>query len=119
MRLPFSAPQLKYVYSKLASEETRVVLRLVHDPIVKKVVLDVLKPHQPQIPELASKLVACHGVEHVGISLAEIAQNTESIKVQVEGSDIRIDTLKKCIEDMGATIHSIDEVEVVRRTQHK
>ena len=95
------------------------MLLLVHDPIVKKVVLDVLKPHQPQIPELASKLVACHGVDHVGIALAEIDQNTESIKVQVDGTDIRIDTLKKCIEDMGATIHSIDEVEVVRRTQHK
>ncbi|MEM2941986.1 MAG: DUF211 domain-containing protein [Candidatus Bathyarchaeia archaeon] len=90
---------------------------MVHDPIVRKVVLDVLKPHQPQIPELASRLVACHGVDHV--SLAEIDQDTESIKVQVEGTDIRIDTLKRCIEEMGATIHSIDEVEVVRRTQHK
>ncbi|MBS7622989.1 DUF211 domain-containing protein [Candidatus Bathyarchaeota archaeon] len=87
--------------------------------MVRKVVLDVLKPHQPQIPELASRLVACHGVDHVGISLAEIDQNTESIKVQVEGTDIKIDALKRCIEEMGATIHSIDEVEVVKSTQHK
>ena len=95
------------------------VTDLVHDPIVKKVVLDVLKAHQPQIPELASRLVACHGVDHVNILLAEIDQNTESVKIQVDGNDVKIDSLRKCIEDLGATIHSIDEVEVFRRSQQK
>lgn len=90
-----------------------------HDPTVKKIVLDVLKPHQPSIPELASRLVACHGVDHVNITLAEIDQNTESIKVQVDGSDVKLDGLRKCIEELGATIHSVDEVEVVRRTTQK
>ena len=92
---------------------------MVHDPTVKKIVLDVLKPHQPSIPELASRLVACHGVDHVNITLAEIDQNTESIKVQVDGSDVKLDGLRKCIEELGATIHSVDEVEVVRRTTQK
>ena len=92
---------------------------MVHDPTVKKIVLDVLKPHQPLIPELASRLVACHGVDHVNITLAEIDQNTESIKVQVDGSDVKLDGLRKCIEELGATIHSVDEVEVVRRTTQK
>jgi len=103
----------------LHQKNIRDVCKLVHNPIVKKVVLDVLKPHQPPIPELASRLVACHGVERVDISLAEIDQNTESIKVLLEGGDVKIDTVKKCIEDMGATIHSIDEVEVVKRPQQK
>ena len=92
---------------------------MVHDPTVKKIVLDVLKPHQTSIPELASRLVACHGVDHVNITLAEIDQNTESIKVQVDGSDVKLDGLRKCIEELGATIHSVDEVEVVRRTTQK
>ncbi|MGQ9543481.1 MAG: DUF211 domain-containing protein [Candidatus Bathyarchaeia archaeon] len=89
------------------------------DPVVKKLVLDVLKPHQPQIPELASRISSCQGVDRVGISLAEIDQDTESIKVSVEGSDIKIDMVRRCIEDLGATIHSIDEVEVVRRAYQK
>ncbi|MBS7650384.1 MAG: DUF211 domain-containing protein [Candidatus Bathyarchaeia archaeon] len=89
------------------------------DPVVKKVVLDVLKPHQPQIPELASRIAACQGVDRVGISLAEIDQNTESIKISIEGSDIKIEMVRKCIEDLGATIHSIDEVEVVKRSSQK
>jgi hypothetical protein len=91
----------------------------VHDATVKKIVLGVLKPHQPSIPELASRLVACHGVDHVNITLAEIDQNTESIKVQVDGSDVKLDGLRKCIEELGATIHSVDEVEVVRKTTQK
>jgi hypothetical protein len=82
---------------------------------IKRVVLDVLKPHQPIITELASRIVSCNGANRVNVSLAEIDQNTESIKVIVEGSDINLETIKSCIEEMGATIHSVDEVEVARK----
>lgn len=88
---------------------------LVKPPTIKRVVLDVLKPHQPTIPELASRIVSCNGANRVNVSLAEIDQNTESIKVQVEGSDINLETIRHCIEEMGATIHSVDEVEVAKK----
>jgi hypothetical protein len=88
---------------------------LVEPPTIKKVVLDVLKPHQPAIPEFATRIVSCNGANRVNVSLAEIDQNTESIKVLVEGSDINLETIRSCIEEMGATIHSIDEVEVARK----
>jgi uncharacterized protein len=39
-------------------------------------------------------------------------QSTESIKVSVEGADITIDTVRKTLEELGAVIHSIDEVTV-------
>ena len=35
---------------------------------------------------------------------------TENIKITVEGVDINFDELQQVIEDMGAVIHSIDEV---------
>ncbi|MGB6680726.1 MAG: DUF211 domain-containing protein [Candidatus Bathyarchaeia archaeon] len=88
---------------------------LVEPPTIKKVVLDVLKPHQPAIPEFASRIVSCNGANRVNVSLAEIDQNTESIKVLVEGNDINLETIRTCIEEMGATIHSVDEVEVARK----
>jgi hypothetical protein len=88
---------------------------LILSPTITRVVLDVLKPHQPVIHELASRIVSCNGANRVKISLAEIDQNTESIKVQVEGSDINLETIRNCIEEMGATIHSVDEVEVARK----
>jgi len=80
-----------------------------------KIVLDVLKPREPPLHEFASKLVSMHGVEHVGISLGEIDQNTESVKVTLEGNEILMDSVRKHLEGLGAAIHSIDEVSVVRR----
>ena len=73
---------------------------LVEPPTIKKVVLDVLKPHQPAIPEFASRIVSCNGANRVNVSLAEIDQNTESIKVLVEGNDINLETIRTCIEEM-------------------
>jgi hypothetical protein len=82
---------------------------------IKKLVLDVLKPREPPIYELAAKLTNCQGVSEVNILLAEIDQNTESIKVSINGDDIDIDSIKKCVEEYGASIHSIDEVTVAKR----
>jgi hypothetical protein len=83
--------------------------------LIKKLVLDVLKPREPPIHELAAKLTNCSGVSEVNILLAEIDQNTESVKVSVSGDNIDIESLRKSIEEYGASIHSIDEVTVARR----
>ncbi|MBS7655353.1 DUF211 domain-containing protein [Candidatus Bathyarchaeota archaeon] len=83
--------------------------------LIKKLVLDVLKPREPPIYDLAAKLTSCQGVNEVNILLAEIDQNTESIKVSITGDEIDIETIKKCVEEYGASIHSIDEVTVAKR----
>jgi len=83
--------------------------------LIKKLVLDVLKPREPPIYDLASKLTGCQGVNEVNILLAEIDQNTESIKVSITGDEIDIESVKKCVEEYGASIHSIDEVTVAKK----
>lgn len=77
--------------------------------------LDVLKPHEPPINELASKLASLPGVEHVNISLSEIDQNTESVKVSIEGPEVAIDVVRKNLEELGGVIHSIDDVTVSKK----
>jgi len=89
------------------------------DPAVKRLVLDVLKPHEPPIYDLAAKLASCHGIDNVHVTSAEIDQSTESIKVAIDGTDISIETVKKCIEEFGAVIHSVDEVLVARKPSAK
>jgi len=79
---------------------------------VKRLVLDVLKPHEPDLPELAVRLSNVKGVEEVNISLVEIDQETESVKITIEGDGIDLDHLRSTIKDSGAVIHSIDEVSV-------
>ena len=81
---------------------------------VRRLVLDVLKPREPPIYELASKLAGCEGVSDVSINLAEIDQQTETIKVSLEGEGIDINDVKQCIEDLGASVQSFDEVKVSR-----
>lgn len=63
---------------------------------------------------MASHIAACNGVQDVNITVAEIDQNTESIKVFIEGENINIEDVKGCLEIFGASIHSIDEVKVTR-----
>ncbi|UCF59609.1 MAG: DUF211 domain-containing protein, partial [Candidatus Bathyarchaeota archaeon] len=43
---------------------------------VKRLVLDVLKPHEPDLPELATRLSSIEGIDGVNISLVEIDQST-------------------------------------------
>jgi hypothetical protein len=51
----------------------------------------------------------------VSISLAEIDQSTESIKISIDGSDINTDSVRHSLEELGAVIHSVDEVAVAKR----
>ena len=83
---------------------------------IKRLVLDVLKLRDPPLPEFASTLCALPNIEGVKVSLVEIDQNTESVKVTVEGDNINLDTVQKLMKDHGAVIHSIDEVIVQKKT---
>lgn len=84
------------------------------DNRIKRIVLDVLKPREPTIYELASHIADSKGVQDVSITVAEIDQSTESIKVFIEGGDIDVKEVKGCLERFGASIHSVDEVKVAR-----
>ena len=85
---------------------------------IKRLVLDVLKSHEPSLPELATRLNDIDGVEEVNISLVEIDQNTESVKITLEGEDINFDKVSKCLIDNGAVIHSVDEVAAGKKAIH-
>jgi len=82
---------------------------------IRRIVLDVLKPHSPQLTDLALMLTRDERVSGLNISLKEVDQNTESITITVEGDDLRYDTIKEILEQAGAVIHSIDQVVAGRR----
>ena len=66
----------------------------------------------PPIYELASQIASYKGVREVSITVAEMDQSTESIKVSIEGDNINVDNVKKSLDIFGASIHSFDEVKV-------
>ncbi len=77
---------------------------------IKRLVLDVLKLHNPSVIELANVIGNLDGVDGVNISLYEVDQKTENVKITVEGDRLDFDRIKNTIEDSGASVHSIDEV---------
>ncbi len=76
---------------------------------LRRLVLDVLKPHSPSLPEFATRLGSLDGVKGVNVSLVEIDKDTETLKVTLEG-DLDYDLIRSAIEEWGGVIHSVDEV---------
>ena len=72
--------------------------------------MDVLKPHEPPLPDFASRLCALEGITRVDISLVEMDERTMSLKVIIEGPDIDFEFLKEQMNEIGAVIHSVDQV---------
>ena len=82
---------------------------------IRRIVLDVLKPHSPRLTDLALMLARDEHVNGLNISLKEVDQNTESITITLEGDDLSYDSIKEILEQAGAVIHSIDQVVAGRR----
>ena len=78
---------------------------------VKRILLDVLKPHQPGSLEFAESLADLDPSYRVNLRVEEVDENTESITVVIEGESIRFEEIDQAIKKMGGTIHSVDEVE--------
>ncbi|MGA1872106.1 MAG: DUF211 domain-containing protein [Thermoplasmatota archaeon] len=77
---------------------------------LRKIVLDVLKPHKPDIVEYSERLSEIKHVSGVSIFLNEVDQETENIKVIIEGFNLNYYTIRKAIEEMAGSVHSIDAI---------
>ena len=77
---------------------------------IKRIILDVLKPHEPSILEIADRIGDIEGISGVNISLEEMDAKTNSVKVTIEGTDINYPLVQKAISSCGAEVHSIDGV---------
>lgn len=84
--------------------------------LVKRVVLDVLKPHQPNSLEFATTIAEQTKDCKVKCIVTEVDEKTETVVIMIEGEDIRFDTIVDTITNVGGSLHSIDEVEVVAVT---
>ncbi len=78
--------------------------------VIRRIVLDILKPHEPSILDLASLLGDLPGIAGVNILIYEIDRDVENAKITMEGSDIPFERVREVIIDNGGAIHSLDEV---------
>jgi len=77
---------------------------------IRRLVLDVMKPHEPDMLEFADVIAGDEGVMGVDVSLIETDRDVQNLKVTLEGDDIDAMAVEDAIEDLGGTVHSIDGV---------
>lgn len=85
-------------------------------PLVKRIVLDVLKPHQPNALEFAQGIAQLGADYHVQLEVVEVDEKTESTVITIEGNALAMQQIEEAITTMGGSVHSIDEVEVTGDT---
>ena len=76
---------------------------------VRRIVLDVLKPHDPSIIEVSQRLAGLPEVDGVNITIYEVDRKVENAKITIEGDNLDYEAILSIIEDTGGTVHSIDE----------
>ncbi|QCC52372.1 DUF211 domain-containing protein [Halapricum salinum] len=77
---------------------------------IRRLVLDVLKPHEPSLTDLGRRIADVDGVRGCNCGLVEIDKKVINVKLTVEGDGIDEDGVVEVIESHGGTIHSVDEV---------
>ena len=77
---------------------------------IRRIVLDVMKSHRPEIVQLAEELSNVESVDAVNIAVVEIDKAVENIKVTIEGVNLVYEEIEQKLKELGAAIHSIDQV---------
>jgi hypothetical protein len=79
-------------------------------PELRRVVLDVLKPHDPPLLEFTDRVAAVSGVDGATSSLIELDKEVQNVKITVAGEMLDYEAIEAAVEELGGTVHSIDHV---------
>lgn len=77
---------------------------------VRRLVFDVLKPHEPSLLEFTQQLSEVDSVDGATATLIELDQEVQNTKVTFEGANLDAEAIREQIEALGGTVHSVDEV---------
>ncbi len=79
---------------------------------VKRIVLDVLKPHHPNALEFAQAIAQVGEDYQVHLTVIEMDENTETVQLTIEGATLNFERIQETLNTLGGSLHSIDEVSV-------
>jgi hypothetical protein len=85
---------------------------------IRRLVLDILKPHEPPVIELTKRLADIDGIDGVNSSLIEVDEEVKNVKITIEG-EFDEEPVREVVENAAGSIHSIDEVAVGKRLVDK
>ena len=79
---------------------------------MRRIVLDVLKPHEPNGVDFTRAIANLSPDYQVRLTVIEVDEKTESVIMVIEGENIDFEPISELIKKLGASVHSIDEVEI-------
>jgi hypothetical protein len=77
---------------------------------VRRLVVDVLKPHEPPLVDFTRQISEVECVAGVTASLIELDQEVQNVKLTFEGESLDPETIEERVEELSATVHSVDQV---------
>jgi hypothetical protein len=77
---------------------------------VRRLVIDVLKPHDPPLLEFTDHVAETEGIDGVTASLIELDQEVQNVEIAIEGDDLDFDAIDEAITHLGGSVHSVDQV---------
>ncbi len=85
-------------------------------PTIRKIELDVLKPHLPNVLEFALAIADLGPAYQVYIDVVEMDEKTETVTIVIKGEALDYHRIEEAIGSLGGSIHSIDKCLVVGDT---
>ena len=83
--------------------------------MIRRLVLDVLKPHDPDLVSFTERLGELDGVEGATAKVVEMDEQVQTVRVAIEGPDLSVEAVEAAITDQGGSVHSTDEVSAGER----
>jgi hypothetical protein len=77
---------------------------------VRRLVIDVMKPHDPRLVEFTAEVGDVEAVAGVTATLVERDEDVQNVKLTLEGEELDLGAVTETVEALGATVHSVDEV---------
>ena len=76
--------------------------------MLRRLVLDVLKPHNPSILDLSNKLSNVKAIDSVNIITIEIDKEVENVKIILQDPEFNLNKVKKIIaEKLGVDLEEV------------
>jgi len=82
-------------------------------PTIRKIELDILKPHEPNVLEFAEAIAALGPDYRVDLDVVEMDDKTETLTVLIEGQALDFTAIEAVIKSLSGSVHSIDKCLVV------
>ena len=79
---------------------------------LRYLVLDILKPHKPNILKFAEELAYLNKTYSINLKVLETNEKTETVEIMIEGEEVDFEKIEAIVSKLGGSIQSVDEVSV-------